>query len=97
MISARGDKRRLRAVTLHELEAEHATIEAERALEIGHLQVHVPDARFRIDGAAPVHFLRRRCSLKVITVRTRPCLFKSEPLMSETSSTGIGLPSAGIR
>lgn len=51
MISASRDECRLRPEALHQLEAEHATIESERAIDIRHLQVHMADARLRVDCA----------------------------------------------
>ena len=49
MVAARGDECGLRAEALHELETEHAGVEAERTLEICDLQMNVPDADSRID------------------------------------------------
>jgi hypothetical protein len=40
----------LGAVALHQLEAEDAAIEAERPVEIGHLQVDMADPHAGIDG-----------------------------------------------
>ena len=40
-----------RAVALHQLEAEHAAIEGERALEVGDLEVDVADPGAGGDGA----------------------------------------------
>lgn len=50
MIPAGGDKRSLRAVALHQLEAEDAAVEAERAVEISDLQVHMADPGAGSDG-----------------------------------------------
>lgn len=67
VIAARGDKGSVGSEALHELESEDATVEAEGALEIGDLEVHVPDANVGIDvghvwivlGAAPRSGARR--------------------------------------
>ena len=45
VIAARGNERGLRAVALHQLEAEHADIEIEGALQVGDFQVNMADAR----------------------------------------------------
>src|SRR5712691_12972986 len=50
MIAAGRNERRTRAHALLQLEAEHAAVEAERAVEIGDLQVHVPDPGAGNDG-----------------------------------------------
>ena len=44
VVAAGRDEGGLRAVALHQREAEHAAVEAERAIEIGDLQVYVADA-----------------------------------------------------
>jgi hypothetical protein len=44
MIAAGGDERGVRAQALHQLEAEHAAIEAKCAVEIGDLEMDMPDA-----------------------------------------------------
>ena len=49
VIAARGDERRVLAHPLLQLEAEHADVEVERALDVGHLQVDVADLVARID------------------------------------------------
>ena len=49
MIAARGEKGRLVAEPLLQLEPEHAAVEGERAVEVGHLQMHVADADVRVD------------------------------------------------
>jgi hypothetical protein len=56
---------RLGAVALHQLKAEHAAIEGERALEIRHLEVNMADPDARIDGP------RRRLSGGVLGGRVR--------------------------
>ena len=50
MITARRQKHRLLPVTLHHLEAQHIAPEAKRTFELGHLQMHVPDADAGVDG-----------------------------------------------
>src|SRR3954447_20715182 len=52
VVAARGDEGRLLAVAMLELEAEHAAVEVERAVDVGDLQVHVPDVHARIDRAS---------------------------------------------
>ena len=49
MIAARGNKCGLGAEPLHQFETEHPDIEAERALEIGDLQVDVANADTGVD------------------------------------------------
>src|SRR6476620_1133700 len=49
VIPAGRNEGRFRAVTLHQFEAEHAAIEAERAIEIGDLQVHMADPDAGLD------------------------------------------------
>ena len=50
MIAARRDERRLVAVALHHLEAEHVAIETERAIEVGDFEMNMPDAGAGDDG-----------------------------------------------
>ena len=50
MIAAGRNERRARAHALHQLKAEHAAIEAERAIEIGDLEMDMPDPRAGDDG-----------------------------------------------
>lgn len=50
MITTSGDEGRAGAVALRELKAEHAAVEGERALQIGHLQMNVADANAGMDG-----------------------------------------------
>ena len=50
MVAPGRDEGGLAAVALHQLEAEHAAIEGERALEIGHLEMDVADPDAGIDG-----------------------------------------------
>ena len=49
MITARGNKSRFFAVTLRELKPENAAVKIERALEVSHLQMHMPNADVGID------------------------------------------------
>ena len=58
MISARTDECGLRAEALHQLEAEHAAIELERAIKISHLQVNMADVNARVDRRGFGHPLR---------------------------------------
>src|SRR5436309_15820884 len=53
VIAAGGDEGGLIAVALHLLEAEHVTVERERAVDVGHLQVDVADVHARIDRHLP--------------------------------------------
>jgi len=50
VVSAGGDERGAVAEGLHELEAEDADIEVERALKVGDLKVDVTDADGGVDG-----------------------------------------------
>src|ERR1700709_2786256 len=43
VITARRNECRLVAVTLHDLEAEHAAIKSQRAVEIGDFEMNMPD------------------------------------------------------
>ena len=52
VIAAGRDEGGARAVARGQLEAEHAAIEGEGALDVGHLEVDVADARARIDRRA---------------------------------------------
>jgi hypothetical protein len=49
MLAAGGNKRRLPADALHQLEAEHAAIKIKRAIEIGDLEMDMADANAGID------------------------------------------------
>jgi hypothetical protein len=51
VVAAGRDERRLGAVALHQLEAEDAAIKGQRPVEIGHLEMDMPDPNTRIDGA----------------------------------------------
>ncbi|MEY9881608.1 hypothetical protein ABIA43_003142 [Bradyrhizobium sp. USDA 328] len=55
VIAAGGDEGGARAHALHQLEAKHAAIEAERAIEIGDLEVDVADPGAGGDGGALRH------------------------------------------
>ena len=46
MVAAGGNERRLGAVALGELETQHAAIESERPIEVGHLEVDMTDFGF---------------------------------------------------
>src|SRR5436190_10102887 len=49
MITAGGNKCRLRSVTLHQFKPEHPAVKGKRPLDIRHLQVDMADANARID------------------------------------------------
>ena len=51
MVAAGGDESRVGAVSLGELKAEHAAVEAERTLKVGDLEMHMADANFRVHWA----------------------------------------------
>ena len=51
VIAARRNERRLVAVALHDLEAEHAAIKSQRAVEVGDFQMDVSDAGASDDGS----------------------------------------------
>ncbi len=44
MIAAGGNKRRLRPEALREFKAQHVTVKPQRALQVGHFEMHVADA-----------------------------------------------------
>ena len=48
VITASREERRLASVTLREFEAQHVTIEPERSIQVGHLQMDMADPRPRI-------------------------------------------------
>jgi phosphoketolase len=50
MIAAGRNKRRTVTHALHQLETEHPAIERQRAIEIGDLEMHMPDPRTGYDG-----------------------------------------------
>ena len=50
MIAAGRDERRAGAHALHHLKSEHAAIKSERAIEIGDLEMNMPDAGACNDG-----------------------------------------------
>ena len=50
VVAAGGDERGLVAVAEHQLEAEHALVEGERAVDVAHLEVNVADVNARIDA-----------------------------------------------
>ena len=51
VVAAGRDEGGLGAVLLHELEPEHAGVEPDRPVEVGDLQVHVPDPGAGRDGS----------------------------------------------
>lgn len=52
MITAGREENRAVSVTLRDLESKHVAIERERPLQVAHLQVHVPNAGFRVNRVA---------------------------------------------
>src|SRR5258707_11940912 len=50
VIAARRNERRARGQALHQLESQHTAIKSQRAIEIGHLEMNMPDAGSRDDG-----------------------------------------------
>ena len=50
MITAGGNESRSGIQPLHQLEPEHAAIKSKRAIEIGDLEMDVPDPRTGDDG-----------------------------------------------
>src|SRR5436309_13522534 len=57
VIAAGRNERRARTEALHELEAKHAAIKSERAVEIGDLEMNMPDSRAGNDGWIVGHAL----------------------------------------
>ena len=49
VVAAGRDERRLVAEALLQLEAEHAAVERERAIDVGHLEVDVADVDAGVD------------------------------------------------
>src|SRR5919201_2463728 len=70
VIAAGGDERRLVTVALHDLEAENVTVERERAVDVAHLQVNVPDVHARVDRHATATLPARARSRPATTART---------------------------
>jgi hypothetical protein len=50
VIAAGRNERRARTQALRHLKPQHAAIKSQRAIEIGHLEMNMPDARSRDDG-----------------------------------------------
>src|SRR5688572_24638175 len=50
MITARRNERRLTTESLLQFESKNVAVELQRPLQIGHLQVNVPDAHSRVNG-----------------------------------------------
>src|ERR1700712_1388708 len=59
VIAAGRNERRGRAHLLHHLEAEHAAIKPQRPIEIGDLEVHMPDPRTGNNGRVLGHGVLR--------------------------------------
>jgi hypothetical protein len=51
VVSPGGDESGLVAVPLHLVEAQNVAVETERAVDVRHLEVDVPDVDARVDGA----------------------------------------------
>src|SRR5690348_12242506 len=49
MVSARRQKCSLLTVALRQLKAKHAMVEADRAIQVGDLEVNVPNTRLRVN------------------------------------------------
>ena len=67
VIVARGDEGRVLAHPLLQLEAEHADVEVERALDVRHLQVDVADVGARIDRLRHAETVPRQGRVKLIS------------------------------
>src|SRR5882724_482025 len=57
MITARGNKGRFFAMALCELEPKNAAVKIERALQMSHLQMHMPDVHAGTDCFLAHHLL----------------------------------------
>ena len=68
MIAAGRDEGRARTVTLDQLEAEHAAIEGERAVDVGDLQVHMADPGAGIDRGAERRVSAMRASVGLSSI-----------------------------
>ena len=65
VIAAGRNKGRARTHPLHQLETEYAAIKAERTIEIGHLEMNMPDPRSRDDGLYRFCHLGSPCSIRI--------------------------------
>ncbi len=54
VITTRGDERSLRSEALHQLKAQHATIEAERSFQVRDFEVDMANPDLRINHASGV-------------------------------------------
>src|SRR2546421_13026933 len=71
MVAPGGQESGLVAVAMPGLEAGHVTVERDRALEVAHLQVDVPDVDSRVDRHQPATLPGR--------ARCRPAPTRSTP------------------
>ena len=69
MIPARGNESSGPAVALCQLEAEHAAIKRQRALQVADLEMDVADPNIRVNGWSVWHFLVLTEQLRALTAR----------------------------
>src|SRR5258706_10448481 len=85
MVVATGrDERRPPAIPLDELEAQHAAVEGQRAVEVGDPEVDVPDSSSGIDGPGAwllVHERPHRTSLPAWMPRDHACAGARQPVV----------------
>ena len=58
VVAAGADERRLVSVALGDVEAEHVAVKTERLVDVGHLQMNVPNVHTRIDPSGHPPSLR---------------------------------------
>ncbi len=56
MITAGGEERGVPAETLRDLKPKHAAVKRQRPVEVGHLEVHMPDAHVGMNGRGIRHY-----------------------------------------
>src|SRR6202035_3315011 len=59
MVPARRNKSRTSAVTMCQLKAEDAAIKCQRAIQVGHLEMHVANANVGMNRLGVGHFSRK--------------------------------------
>jgi hypothetical protein len=90
MVAAGREKRCARTVALRQLESEHVTIEPQRAIEIGHLQVHVANTDACMDrrhGYSASMGTRRRTRTFVMRRRSTSSTSTARSSTSKVSPT----------
>src|SRR3569623_2327835 len=96
MIAACRDEGGLIAIGLHQFEAEHAAIETERALKIGHLQMDVTDACARCNRLRFLHAVSLTDRRRVLDAARIPELVEAARNAELGAETDIALISLAI-